>query len=57
METKVILQALAHIVAKADSIEEIYYALSRMANTEGIRLEPLEVVKKEISELNLKKDK
>jgi hypothetical protein len=40
-ETKVILVALANIVRKAKSIEEIYEALLEMANAEGIVLKPL----------------
>ena len=41
-EIKVLLIALAKIVRKADSIEEIYKAIEDMANAEGIVLKPLE---------------
>ena len=45
-ETKVLLIALAKIVRKADSIEEIYKAIEDMANAEGLLLEPLDKEKK-----------
>ena len=41
-ETKVLLIALAKIVRKADNINEIYEAITEMANAEGVVLEPLE---------------
>jgi len=40
-ETKVLLIAIAEIVSKADNIEEIYEAVSDMANAEGVILKPL----------------
>ena len=45
-ETKVLLIALAQIIRKADSIEEIYKAVEKMANAEGVVLEPLNEEKK-----------
>ena len=41
-ETKVLLIAIAQIIRKADSIEEIYRAVEKMANAEGLVLEPLD---------------
>jgi len=41
-ETKVLLIALAKIVRKADSIDEIYKAIEEMANAEGVVLKPLD---------------
>ena len=46
-ETKVLLIALAKIISKADSIEEIYKAVELMANAEGLVLQPLEKMKKD----------
>jgi len=45
-ETKVLLIAIAQIIRKADSIEEIYKAVEKMANAEGPVLEPLDEEKK-----------
>ena len=45
-ETKVLLIAIAQIIRKADSIEEIYKAVEKMANAEGLVLEPLSEEKK-----------
>jgi len=45
-ETKVLLIALAKIISKADSIEEIYKAVELMANAEGLVLQPLDEMKK-----------
>ena len=39
-ETKVLLIALAKIISKADSVEEIYEAVQDMANAEGVVLPP-----------------
>ena len=39
-ETKVLLRAMAEILLKAKNVEEAYLALQRMANVEGIILEP-----------------
>ncbi|MCL2565834.1 MAG: hypothetical protein FWE24_08505 [Defluviitaleaceae bacterium] len=41
-ETKVLLIALAKIVRKADSVEEVYKAIEEMANAEGVVLKPLD---------------
>jgi hypothetical protein len=46
-ETKVILKAIAEIVISNDSQRDIYEALSRIANAEGIVLPPFDEVKKE----------
>ena len=39
-ETKVILVAMAEIVKKSATTEEVYKALENMAKVEGIKLEP-----------------
>ena len=41
-ETKVLLIAIGEIIRKSGSIEEIYEAISEMANAEGVILKPLE---------------
>ena len=45
-ETKVILQALADITSKADTVEEVYESIQKMANVEGLLLKPYSEVKK-----------
>jgi len=44
-ETKVLLIAIAKIISKADSIEEVYKAVQLMANAEGLVLQSLEEMK------------
>ena len=44
-ETKVLLIAIAKIISKAESIEEIYKAVELMANAEGLVLQSLEEMK------------
>ena len=39
-ETKVLLMAIAQIVQKADSLKEVYEAIEKMANVEGVVLDP-----------------
>jgi len=39
-ETKVVLTAVAQIINKADDLEEVYKAVEKMANVEGLLLEP-----------------
>jgi hypothetical protein len=46
-DTKVLLIAIGEIVAKSESKEEIYQAVSDMANAEGVVLKSLEERKKE----------
>ena len=41
-ETKALLIAIAEIISKSKTIEEIYRAVSKMANAEGVILESLE---------------
>ena len=41
-ETKVLLIAIAEIISKSKTIEEIYKAVAAMANAEGVILEALE---------------
>ena len=41
-ETKVLLIAIAEIIAKSDNVEEIYRAVAEMANSEGVILKTLE---------------
>jgi len=45
-ETKVILTAIGQIIGKADSLQEAYEAVAKMANAEGVVLEPFEEIKK-----------
>ena len=46
-DTKVILIAIANIIRKSKSIEEIYEAIVEMANAEGVVLKPLNEESKE----------
>ena len=46
-ETKVILNALAYILRKANSLKEAYEALEEMANAEGVVLKPFEEAQEE----------
>ena len=39
-ETKVLLMAIAQLVQKADSLKEVYEAIEKMANVEGVVLDP-----------------
>ena len=39
-ETKVVLTAIAQIINKADSLKEVYQAVEKMANVEGLLLGP-----------------
>lgn len=41
-ETKVLLIAIAEIISRSKDVEEIYTAIQKMANAEGILLESLE---------------
>ena len=41
-ETKVILIAIANIVRNADNLKDVYGAIEKMANAEGIVIEPFE---------------
>ena len=41
-ETKALLMALARIIARADTKEEIYEAVADIANVEGVVLKPYE---------------
>ena len=43
---KVLLIAIAEIISKSDSIEDIYRAVADMANAEGVILKPLEEMKR-----------
>ncbi len=52
-ETKVLLIAIAKITSKANDVEEVYNAVAKMANAEGVVLEPYAEAVKE----NTKKDK
>ena len=44
-ETKVLLRAIAEIVKANENQEDIYNALARLANVEGVILEPAELKK------------
>ena len=50
-ETKVMLIALSKIIGKADSIEEIYRAVQEMAQADGLDLQSLDDLRKEIEEM------
>ena len=39
-ETKVVLTAIAQIINKADNLKEVYQAVEKMANVEGVLLDP-----------------
>ena len=41
-ETKVLLIAIAEIVSRSNSVDEIYKAVADMANAEGVILKSLE---------------
>ena len=41
-DTKVLITAIASIVKKSQTVEEVYAELAKMANVEGIILEPFE---------------
>ena len=45
-ETKVLLMAITEIVGSNDNIEDIWQAIARIANVEGVVLESLEEFKK-----------
>lgn len=45
-ETKVLLMAIAEIISSNDNVEDIWQAIARMANVEGVVLESLEEFKK-----------
>ena len=53
-ETKVVLSAIAHVVAKSETLEEAYYAVKEMANVEGLVLETYEEKRKTIQAINEK---
>ena len=44
-ETKVLLIALAEIVVKSKDIKDIYHAIEKMANAEGVILKTYEEAK------------
>jgi hypothetical protein len=48
-ETKVLLIAIAQITAKASGTEEVYNAVAKMANAEGVVLEPYDEAVKNVS--------
>jgi len=49
-ETKVILISLAEIAKKATSVKEMYDAIAKMANAEGVILKSYEEAKAELKE-------
>ena len=51
-ETKALLIALAEIACKAKNPKEIYRAIAKMANAEGVLLKSYEEAVAEIAELN-----
>jgi len=46
-ETKVLLIALAEIALKSDGVKEIYNAIAKMANAEGVILQSWDEAKAE----------
>jgi hypothetical protein len=48
-ESKIILASLAHILAKSETVDEAYAALTNIANVEGVILKPIEELRKELS--------
>jgi len=50
-ETKVVLSAIASILIKAESIEEAYLHVQKMANAEGLVLQPFKEMKSEFEAL------
>ena len=48
-ETKVLLIALAEIACRTDA-KEVYKAIARMANAEGVIIKPFEDAKAELDE-------
>ena len=50
-EAKVLLLAIAEIISKSKSIEEVYEAVANMANAEGVVLKPLEERRNEQSKI------
>ena len=49
-ETKVVLNAVAQFIRKADTLEEAYDSVKEMANVEGLLLEPYEKKRKKQKE-------
>ena len=49
-ETKVILISLAEIAVKANDAKEVYKAIAKMANAEGVILKSYEEAKAELEE-------
>ena len=49
-ETKVVLNAVAQLIRKADTLEEAYDSVKEMANVEGLLLEPYEKKRKKQKE-------
>lgn len=45
-ETKALIVALSKVIAKAESVEEVYEALVDIANAESVALKPYSEVKK-----------
>ncbi|MCL2693512.1 MAG: hypothetical protein FWE60_00220 [Oscillospiraceae bacterium] len=50
-DTKVMLSLLAHQIAKAESLEEAYFAVTSAANVEGLGLPSYEDLRKEYEKL------
>ena len=50
-ETKAILLALAEIALTKTDVKEVYRAIARMANAEGVILKPYEEAKAEIESI------
>ncbi|MDR2713578.1 MAG: hypothetical protein LBB91_10750 [Clostridiales bacterium] len=49
-ETKAILISIAEIASRAKSVKEVYKAVAKIANSEGVLLQSYEEAKAEIEE-------
>ncbi|MCL2071840.1 MAG: hypothetical protein FWH07_06375 [Oscillospiraceae bacterium] len=54
-ETKVLLSLLGDVTVKAESTEEVYLSIQKMANVEGVFMKPFDEAKKELSAARQKK--
>ena len=47
-ETKALLSLLGDVTIKAESTEEVYMSIQKMANVEGVFMKPFEEAKQEL---------
>jgi hypothetical protein len=55
IETKMLFKLIAHALAKAETVEEAYYAVQNAANVEGVDLPSYADYKKELAKINAPK--